>query len=366
MLKIIISGGGTGGHIFPALAIANAIKELRPDTEFLFVGANGRMEMEKVPAAGYKIKGLDIAGINRSSILKNISFPYKLWKSLNDAKQIVKTFKPDVAIGVGGYASGPLLWAAQKQNIPTVIQEQNSYPGITNKLLSKKVKQIFVAYSGLEKYFPKEKIKLTGNPVRADILNLEGKREKGILHFNLDKNKKTVFITGGSLGARTINQSIKNCLQLFKENNVELIWQTGKLFFAEAAKAAKELGYDGVQVFEFVKEMDLAYAVADVVVSRAGAGAISELCIVGKASILVPLPTAAEDHQTHNAMSLVNNNAALLVKDSDAKEHLPKSIFELLNNPPKQNEIEKNAKHLGLPNSAKTIAEDIINLIVKN
>jgi UDP-N-acetylglucosamine--N-acetylmuramyl-(pentapeptide) pyrophosphoryl-undecaprenol N-acetylglucosamine transferase len=366
LLKIIISGGGTGGHIFPALAIANAIKELRPDTDFLFVGANGRMEMEKVPAAGFNIKGLDIAGINRSSILKNISFPYKLWKSLNDAKQIVKLFKPDIAIGVGGYASGPLLWAAQKQKIPTVIQEQNSYPGITNKLLSKKVKQIFVAYSGLEKYFPKEKIKLTGNPVRADILNLEGKREKGIVCFNLDKNKKTVFVTGGSLGARKINQSIKNCLQLFRENNVQLIWQTGKLFFSEATQAAKEIGYDGVQVFEFVKEMDLAYAVADVVVSRAGAGAISELCIVGKASILVPLPTAAEDHQTHNAMSLVDKNAALLVRDSAAIEQLPKSIFELLNNSQKQNEIETNAKQLGLPNSAKIIADDIIKLIVKN
>jgi UDP-N-acetylglucosamine--N-acetylmuramyl-(pentapeptide) pyrophosphoryl-undecaprenol N-acetylglucosamine transferase len=366
LLKVIISGGGTGGHIFPALAIANAIKELKPDAEFLFVGANGRMEMEKVPAAGYNIKGLDIAGINRSSILKNLSFPYKLWKSLNDAKQIIKDFKPDVAIGVGGYASGPLLWAAQKQNITTVIQEQNSYPGITNKLLSKKVAQIFVAYSGLEKYFPKEKIKITGNPVRADILSLEGKREIGIKHFNIDVNKKVVFVTGGSLGARTINQSIKNCLYLFKEKDVQLIWQTGKLFFTEATQAAKELNYDGVQVFEFVKEMDLAYAAADVVVSRAGAGAISELCIVGKASILVPLPTAAEDHQTHNAMSLVNKKAALLVKDTEAKEQLPIKIFELLNNNELRIELEKNAKDLALPKSAKSIAEDIIKLINKS
>ena len=362
MLKIIISGGGTGGHIFPALAIANAIKELKPDTEFLFVGANGKMEMEKIPAAGYAIKGLDIAGINRSSILKNLSFPYKLFKSLSEAKKIVKTFKPDIAIGVGGYASGPLLWAAQGQKIPTVIQEQNSYPGITNKLLSKKVKQIFVAYTGLEKFFPKEKIKLTGNPVRADILNLISKKEIGIKHFNLSSDKKIVFVTGGSLGARTINQSIKNCLHLFKENNVQLIWQTGKIFFEETTKAKTELGYDGIHVFEFVKEMDLAYAVADIVVSRAGAGAISELCIVGKASILVPLPTAAEDHQTHNAMSLVNNNAAILVRDIDAKEQLSKTMFELLSNENQRKEMEANAKKLSLPNSAKIIAEDIIKI----
>jgi UDP-N-acetylglucosamine--N-acetylmuramyl-(pentapeptide) pyrophosphoryl-undecaprenol N-acetylglucosamine transferase len=365
MLKVIISGGGTGGHIFPALSIANAIKEQRPDAEFLFVGANGKMEMEKVPAAGFKIIGLDIAGINRSSLLKNISFPIKLYKSLQHAKQIVKEFKPDVAIGVGGYASGPLLWAAQRMNIPTFIQEQNSYPGVTNKLLSKKVQKIFVAYEGLEKYFPKEKLVLYGNPVRADLLNIDGKREQAVKHFQLNTNMKVVFVTGGSLGARGINHAIAANIKAFEEHQVQLIWQTGKLFFQEAKKITAESNNPHIQVLEFVKEMDLAYAAADVVVSRAGAGAISELCIAAKPSILIPLPTAAEDHQTHNAMSLVRNHAALLVKDVEAKAQLSNTLFELLHNAQELSSMSANAKKLALPNSAKNIATDILTTIAK-
>lgn len=365
MLKVIISGGGTGGHIFPALSIANAIKEQRPDAEFLFVGANGKMEMEKVPAAGYTIIGLNIAGINRSSLLKNLSFPIKLYKSLQHAKQIVKEFKPDVAIGVGGYASGPLLWAAQRLNIPTFIQEQNSYPGITNKLLSKKVRKIFVAYEGLEKYFPKEKLVLYGNPVRADLLHIEGKRDKALSHFGLQSDLKTVFVTGGSLGARGINQAIAANIELFKQHQVQLIWQTGKPFFEEAKRVAAQSSNAHVHVMEFVKEMDLAYAVADVIISRAGAGAISELCIAAKPSILVPLPTASEDHQTHNAMSLVTHHAAVLVKDVEAKTSLPTVLFNLLAQPSELAKMATEAKKLAKPHSAKDIATDILTTIAK-
>jgi UDP-N-acetylglucosamine--N-acetylmuramyl-(pentapeptide) pyrophosphoryl-undecaprenol N-acetylglucosamine transferase len=365
MLKVIISGGGTGGHIFPALSIANAIKVQRPDAEFLFVGANGKMEMEKVPAAGFKIIGLDIAGINRSSLLKNLSFPIKLYKSLQHAKRIVKDFNPDVAIGVGGYASGPLLWAAQGMNIPTFIQEQNSYPGVTNKLLSKKVQKIFVAYDGLEKYFPKEKLVLYGNPVRADLLDIDGKREQACKHFQIQSNKKLVFVTGGSLGARGINHAIAAHLDEFKQHDVQLIWQTGKLFFEEAKKLVAEANNPNIQVLEFVKEMDLAYAAADVVVSRAGAGAISELCIAAKPSILIPLPTAAEDHQTHNAMSLVKNNAALLVRDVEAKEKLASALFGLLHNNDQLTQMSAKAKKLAMPDSAKNIANDILTSIAK-
>lgn len=359
-IRLIISGGGTGGHIFPAIAIANAVKELSPDSEILFVGAEGKMEMEKVPAAGYKIVGLNIAGLQRKLTLKNLSFPFKLILSMLKARNIVGDFKPDVAVGVGGYASGPLLRTAASKGIPTLIQEQNSYPGITNKLLAKKAHKICVAYEGMEQFFPKEKIILTGNPVRQEVVKLEGKREEAITYFGLNSSKKTLLVIGGSLGARTINQSINTSLELFENANLQVIWQTGKTYFEEASEAVKN--YSSIKVFAFISKMDYAYAVADCVVSRAGALSVSELCLVKKASILVPSPNVSEDHQTKNAMALVNKSAAILIKDNEAVEKIGHEVINLIQNSTKRSQLENEIGKMAYKNSAELIAKEVLKL----
>lgn len=364
-LKFIISGGGTGGHIFPAIAIANALKSKLPDSEFLFVGAEGRMEMEKVPAAGYKIEGLWISGLQRKLTLSNLSFPFKVISSLMRAKKILRKFQPDAVIGTGGYASGPMLRVASKAGIPTLIQEQNSFPGITNKILAKRVNRICVAYDGMEKFFPKEKIVFTGNPVRQDILNLEGKRPRGLEMFGLDASKKTLLVVGGSLGAKAINESMEIGLEKLAEKNIQVIWQTGKPFYARAQAAVKPFVGKGIVATDFISKMDYGYAAADIVISRAGAGAVSELCLVHKPCILVPLPTAAEDHQTKNAMSLVNHGAALLVKDADAKTDLVTKAIELMENGELRTKLELKLASLAVKNSADLIASEILSLVNK-
>ena len=362
-LKIILSGGGTGGHIFPAVAIANQIKEQVPDADILFVGAQGRMEMEKVPAAGYKIIGLWISGLQRKLTLANLSFPFKVISSLLKARKILNDFKPDVVIGTGGYASGPMLRAASSKGIPTLIQEQNSYAGITNKILSKKVNKICVAYEGMDKFFPKEKIILTGNPVRQDIQNIEVKKEEALKFFNLDATKKTILVIGGSLGARTINESIGGNLKLLADNNIQLVWQTGKIYIDTAKQQTAPFADKNIKAVDFITRMDLAYAIADCVVSRAGAGAISELCIIQKPCILVPLPTAAEDHQTKNAMSLVNKEAAILVKDSEALAKLVNEAVKLVTDNAKQQALRQNIAKLALPNAAEVITNEVLKLV---
>lgn len=362
LLKVMISGGGTGGHIFPAIAIANALKERVKNIEILFVGAEGKMEMEKVPAAGYEIVGLPVRGFQRKNMLKNISFPFRLMQSWAKARSVVRKFRPQVVVGVGGYASGPVLGVATMKGIPTLIQEQNSYPGVTNKMLAKKVSRICVAYEGLEKYFPKEKIVLTGNPVRQNVVDLAGKKPRGIEHFVLDPEKRTLLVTGGSLGARSINKSIHAALPQFKEAGIQVVWQTGKNYIAEANEAAKEMAYDGFKVHEFIGRMDLAYAVADLVVARAGAISVSELCLVRKPAILVPLPHAAEDHQTKNAMALVTHHAAILVKDNEATEHIGKQVLELIDNKAALDKLSTNIAGLAQENSADTIANEVLNL----
>lgn len=362
MPKVIISGGGTGGHIYPAIAIANALKEINPAIEVLFVGAEGKMEMEKVPKAGYEIIGLPIAGINRSNLLANLSFPKKLLSSLSEARGIIKDFKPDVAVGVGGYASGPVLLAASMMGIPYLIQEQNSYAGITNKFLSKSADKICVAYPNMEQFFKKEKIKMTGNPVRKDILEVHSKRLKAIEHFGLMSGRKTVLVIGGSQGARTINEAIDAGLTNLVGAGYQVLWQTGKLYIDRARKTA-EVFEGQVFVSEFIYEMDLAYAVADVVVSRAGALSVSELCLAAKPSILIPLPTAAEDHQTMNAMSLVKNDAAILIKDITAREELVKATIGLLHNTERQAVLSYNIYQLAKPEAAREIAEEVLKLM---
>jgi UDP-N-acetylglucosamine--N-acetylmuramyl-(pentapeptide) pyrophosphoryl-undecaprenol N-acetylglucosamine transferase len=359
-LKIIISGGGTGGHIFPAIAIARALEQMRPGTKILFVGANGRMEMEKVPAAGYRIEGLDIAGISRSNMLKNISLPAKVFKSVSKAKSIISAFGPDAIIGVGGYASGPTLWAGIRKKVPTLVQEQNSYPGITNKILSRYVKKICVAYPGMEKFFPKDKIIVTGNPVRQDITDLQSKRAEALQYFKLNDAGTTVLVIGGSLGARTINESIEHSLELFAKNNIQLVWQTGKQYHAQAK--AMESKYSNIRVFDFISKMDLAYAAADVVVSRAGAISLSELCITGLPSILVPSPNVAEDHQTKNAMELVNHDAAMMIKDASALNELGNTVIELTANTELRKKLSKNISALAIKDSAARIAQEVIAL----
>ena len=363
--KIIISGGGTGGHVFPAIAIANAIKEIKPEIEILFIGAEGKIEMEKVPAAGFKIEGLWISGLQRKLTIKNLSFPFKVIFSLLKTSRIIGKFKPDVVVGVGGYASGPTLRVASMKKIPTLIQEQNSYPGITNKMLAKSVNKICVAYQGMDKFFPNEKISITGNPVRKDILNTENKKEEAINFFDLDRSKKTILIIGGSLGARTINESINKNLNLFVENNLQIIWQKGKTFYTVAKENIEKNNNKNLKVFEFINRMDLAYSAADLVVSRAGAIAISELCIVGKPAILVPSPNVSEDHQTKNALALVNENAALLVKDIESREILGEEIIKLINNTEKQNQLSSNIKKLAKPDAANVIANEVLELIKK-
>jgi UDP-N-acetylglucosamine--N-acetylmuramyl-(pentapeptide) pyrophosphoryl-undecaprenol N-acetylglucosamine transferase len=361
--KFIISGGGTGGHVFPAIAIANAIMKKCPSAEILFVGALGRMEMEKVPEAGYKIIGLNISGIQRRLTLKNISTLFKLISSLQKAKKIIRQFNPDVAVGVGGYASGPVLKIAAARKIPTVIQEQNSYPGITNKILSKKVDKICVAYEGMEKFFPKEKIFLTGNPVRQDIGVLQGKRERGLETFGLDKSKKTVLVVGGSLGARTINNAILSKLELFKQNNIQLIWQTGKAFYETARQACSDHKDSGITSHAFISKMDYAYAAADIVVSRAGAIAISEICLIGKPAILVPSPNVAEDHQTKNALALSNYAAAILVKDEEAEENLAQKAIELTRDEIMCDKLSGNIARFAHKDAADKIADIILGMV---
>lgn len=361
-LRIILSGGGTGGHIFPAVAIANEIKKLVPHAEILFVGALGKMEMEKVPAAGYKIIGVPIAGLQRKFTLANLKLPFLIIQSLLKTRKIVSEFKPDVVVGTGGYASGPLLKAATAKGIPALLQEQNSYAGITNKILSKKASKICVAYEGMEQFFPKEKIILTGNPVRQDITNIAAKRDEAFEFFKLDKNRKTILVVGGSLGAKGINEAMGEGLQQLADNNIQLIWQTGKTYFETAKQQTAAFESKNIRAVDFITRMDLAYAFADVVISRAGAGAISELCIVQKPSILVPLLTAAEDHQTKNAMSLVNKKAAILVRDDQAKANLIKEAVALINNTSLQQELSKNCGLLALPNSTSMIANEVLKL----
>lgn len=357
--RFIISGGGTGGHIYPAIAIANGLKDRFPTCEILFVGALGRMEMEKVPKVGYKIIGLPIAGLQRRFTLKNLLVPFKLIKSLFLARKIVKEFKPDVAIGVGGYASGPLLKAAVKAGVPAVLQEQNSYAGLTNKLLAKDVKRICVAYDGMGGYFPQEKITLTGNPVREDIMDVMVSKESALAHFGLSNEKKTVLIIGGSLGARTINESIAESVEKLKADNVQLLWQTGAYYYQEL----KHLNSTGVCVKDFIYEMDQAYAAADVVVSRAGALSVSELCIVGKPTILIPSPNVAEDHQTKNAMALVSKEAAILVKDVVAQENLCTELQKLVLDQERQKTLSENIKQLAKPDATNQIVNEIEKLL---
>ncbi len=364
--RFIISGGGTGGHIFPAIAIANALKRLRPDAEILFVGAQGKMEMEKVPAAGYRIIGLKITGIERSLSLKNLVFPFKLGGSLLQSVRILREFRPDAVIGVGGFASGPVMLAATLRGIPTLIQEQNSYAGITNKMLGKRAKRICVAYPDMERFFPADRIVLTGNPVRQDILSMEGKREAGHRTFNLDPTKKTLLIIGGSLGARSINLSVEAHIEAFIKADVQVVWQTGKLFIDKALKSVEAKGAKNFRVQPFITTMDQAYAVADVVLSRAGASSISELCIVGKPAVLVPFPFAAEDHQTKNAMALVKRNAAILIPDTTAKDEACQQALELLDDDARRNDLSLNILQLALPEADTQIATEILKISGRN
>lgn len=365
-LRIIVSGGGTGGHIFPAISIANAIKGIRPDTEILFVGAEGRMEMQRVPAAGYPIKGLPVAGFDRKNLFKNIPVLIKLFKSQQIAKQIIKEFRPHAAVGVGGYASGPTLKVAGNLGIPTLLQEQNSYAGVTNKLLAKKAHKICVAYEGMERFFDKNKIILTGNPVRQGLLNHSINREEAIRSFHLDPEKRTVLILGGSLGARTINQCVIENLTKIKSSGVQFIWQTGKIYINEAIAAIASAGdVTMLHVTDFISNMAAAYSAADLIISRAGAGSISEFCLLEKPVILVPSPNVAEDHQTKNALALVNKNAALYVKDANAKEELIDKAIQTVNQPDLLNNLSINIAKLAFTDSANIIAKEVIKLAEK-
>jgi len=359
----LISGGGTGGHIYPAIAIANAWVEKHPDSEMLFVGALGKMEMKKVPEAGYPIKGLPVAGLQRSLTLDNLKFPLKLLKSLRQASKIVSDFKPDAVVGVGGYASGPVLYAAQRKRIPTLLQEQNSYAGLTNKILARKANKICVAYPGMDRFFPAEKVVYTGNPVRKDILQLEGKREKGLAHFNLKEGKKTILILGGSLGARTLNQAMLRNMESLDKSGYQVLWQCGKFYFKEMLLAMENTKLENIHLREFIREMDLGYAAADLIVSRAGALSVSELSLVGKPVIFIPSPNVAEDHQTKNAMAYVNHAAAWLLKDSQAVGQLKNKIDELLSDAVIAEKLGRNIKELAKPNAAIAIVAEIEKLI---
>jgi UDP-N-acetylglucosamine--N-acetylmuramyl-(pentapeptide) pyrophosphoryl-undecaprenol N-acetylglucosamine transferase len=361
--KIIVSGGGTGGHIFPAIAIANALKEIDPKTEILFVGALHRMEMEKVPAAGYPIIGLPVAGFQRRLTWKNLTFFVKLFRSMQKARSVIKDFAPDAVVGVGGYASGPMLRSAARKGIPTLIQEQNSYAGVTNKLLAQKAKKICVAYSGMEKYFPAEKIILTGNPVRQGLEKTAQLRDEALKYFKLDSQKTTILLIGGSLGARTLNQSVTQSIDKLGNSNIQFIWQTGKTYNAEAKALLKDGKYQNIWQSDFISRMDLAYAVADVVISRAGAISISELCLVGKPAILVPSPNVAEDHQTHNAMALANQQAAIMIRDADAQAQLIDEALNLANNTERKALLSSNIQKLAHPDAAKVIALEVMKLI---
>lgn len=363
-MRVIIAGGGTGGHIFPAVAIAHALQRLRPGTQLLFVGATGRMEMEKVPQEGFKIVGLDIAGFNRSNMLKNLTLPFKIWKANMQAKAVLKDFKPHAVVGVGGYASFPVLNAAQNAGIPTLIQEQNSYAGKSNKILGRRAKAICVAYENMDKFFPKDKLILTGNPVREKIAHSSISRAEGQSWLGMMPAKRTVLVVGGSLGAKSVNEAIDKNLDEILAEDVQVIWQTGKPYYQTAVERVK--AFEGkVKVFEFIREMDYAYAAADVVISRAGALAIAELCIIGKPVIFVPFPYAAEDHQTSNAMALVEHNAAMMVKDSDAATELVKKLKTLLHDTAMQDIMMASLKNLAIKDADERIAEKVIEIANK-
>ena len=361
--KFIISGGGTGGHIFPAISIANALKKQMPDADILFVGALGRMEMERVPAAGYPIEGLPVSGFDRKNLLRNVKVVWNVLHSMILARRIIRRFRPDVVIGVGGYASAPTLRAASALGIPTVIQEQNSYAGVTNKLLAKKAKRICVAYEGMERFFQKDKIVLTGNPVRQDLFSVVPKSLEAYQFFGMDPEKKTLLIVGGSLGARTINQSIIAGLRKISESDIQIIWQTGKFYIENARKAAEPFASPELLVTDFVSRMDLAYSIADLVISRAGASSISELCLLAKPVILVPSPNVAEDHQTQNALALVRKNAAVMMKDSDAVEQLVTKALVLIQNESELKSLSENILTLAERDSADRIAVEVMKLI---
>lgn len=358
--KIILSGGGTGGHIYPAIAIANELKSRFPDAEFLFVGALDRMEMEKVPQAGYKIEGLWISGLQRKLTTKNLAFPFKLMGSLIKARKIVRSFKPDVAIGTGGFASGPLLNMAAANKVPCLIQEQNSYPGITNKILAKKVDKICVAYDGLERFFPKNKLIKTGNPIRQDLLTIDCKTKEAKEFFELNPGKQTLLVLGGSLGSKRINELIEKELEFLQTQNVQIIWQCGKLYYDLYKKhdANKD-----VQVHAFLNNMDFAYAASDIIISRAGAGSVSELCVVGKPVIFIPSPNVAEDHQTKNALAIVNRDAALMIKEADLEVDFENRFAQLVQSSEKQQELSENIKTLALVNATKDIADEVEKLL---
>ena len=371
-LRAIISGGGTGGHIFPALSIANKLKELNPETEILFVGAEGRMEMERVPAAGYKIVGLPVAGLQRKLTLSNLALPFKVIKSIRMAKKIIREFKPDIAIGVGGYASAPLLWAAGKLGVPTLIQEQNGFAGLTNKILGKKAKCICVAYEGMERFFPADRIVMSGNPIRKEIVPATEEMKKEAYEFyGLNPEKKHLLIVGGSLGSGTLNNAMRKWIEEGCQGgeNMEIIWQCGKYYkpaidtFMNEAKEKGIKGIENIQHSDFIKRMDLAYAAADVIISRSGASSISEICAAHKAAIFVPSPNVTEDHQTHNAMALVRKDAGMIVTDAEAAEKLMKTACELMDDPEKIALMEKNVAKLALADAAMTIAEEVYKIV---
>ncbi|MDO4510365.1 MAG: undecaprenyldiphospho-muramoylpentapeptide beta-N-acetylglucosaminyltransferase [Bacteroidales bacterium] len=363
--RFLVSGGGTGGHIFPALSIANEIRRRYPEAKILFVGAEGRMEMERVPAAGYDIKGLPVAGFDRKRLWRNFGVLLKLWKSIRLAKHILKDFKPDIAIGVGGYASGPMLKAAQKKGIPTLLQEQNSYAGVTNKLLAKGAKRICVAYEGMERFFPEEKIVLTGNPVRRNLLECEASQEEARKAMGIDPEKATVLIIGGSLGARTVNESIIGGLQKIgaMADEVQVVWQTGKFYDEHCKQALAQSGVKNVIQMPFISNMDMAYRAADLVISRAGASSISELQLLGKPSILVPSPNVAEDHQTKNALALANRDAAIMVTDAEAQDRLVDTMLATVADPEKLTTLSGNVERMALLNSAEHIVDEVMNII---
>ena len=371
-IRAIISGGGTGGHIFPALSIANKLKELNPETEILFVGADGRMEMERVPAAGYEIVGLPVAGLQRKLTLSNLALPFKVIKSVRMAKKVIRKFKPDIAIGVGGYASAPLLWAAERLGVPTLIQEQNGFAGLTNKILGKKAKCICVAYEGMERFFPADRIVMSGNPIRKEIVPATAQmKEEAFKFYGLNPEKKHLLIVGGSLGSGTLNNAMKKWIQegCPGGENIEIIWQCGKYYkpsvdaFMEEAKKNGCKGLENIQHSDFIKRMDLAYAAADVIISRSGASSISEMCAAHKAAIFVPSPNVTEDHQTHNAMALVRKDAGMIVTDAEASEKLMKTACELITDPEKIAMMEKNVAKLALADAAMTIAEEVYKIV---
>lgn len=361
-LKILLSGGGTGGHIFPAIAIADEIKKRFPDAEFLFIGANGKMEMEKVPQAGYAIEGIDIAGINRGNLLSNLGLPFKILKSLSKSKRIIKNFAPDFAIGTGGFASGPALYEASKMGIPIFIQEQNAHAGVTNKILSKKAKAVFTAYPKVEG-FPAEKIKFLGNPIRSTIISGMQETTQAKEKMGLNKDKLTILSVGGSLGSRTLNNAWKSHLKEIADKDYQLIWQTGKLDYKDILNETKDIDTGNIQILEFIKDMELAYSAADIIVSRAGAIAISELAVAQKPVLLVPFPFAAEDHQTKNAMNLVEKNAARMVKDSEMQEKFWNTLSEICENENIRKEMSDNLKYFAKPDAAKEIVDEIFKLM---